>query len=52
VHHGGGIPGFQSEFARFLDDRLTVAILINLDDADVELIADGVAALYFSGTRP
>ena len=46
VHHGGGIPGFQAEFARYLDDRLTVVVLINLDDADVEGIADRVAALY------
>jgi CubicO group peptidase (beta-lactamase class C family) len=46
VHHGGGIPGFQSEFARYVDDGLTIVVLINLDDADVESIAGGVAALY------
>jgi CubicO group peptidase (beta-lactamase class C family) len=46
VHHGGGLPGFQSELARYPDDRLTVIVLINLDDADVEGIADAVAALY------
>jgi arylsulfatase A-like enzyme/CubicO group peptidase (beta-lactamase class C family) len=46
VHHGGGLPGFQSEFARYLDERLTVIVLINLDDADVESIADGVADIY------
>ena len=48
VHHGGGIPGFQSEFARYVDDRLTVIVLINLDDADVQGIAEGVAALYLA----
>ena len=46
VHHGGGLPGFQSEFARYVDDGLSVVVLINLDDADVEHIALGVAALH------
>ena len=46
VHHGGGLPGFQSEFARYVDDGLSVAVLINLDDADVEHIALGVADLH------
>lgn len=46
VHHGGGLPGFISEFTRFVDDRLTVIVLMNLDDADVESIALGVADLY------
>jgi D-alanyl-D-alanine carboxypeptidase len=51
VHHGGGLPGFQSEFARYVADRLTVIVLINLDDADVEGIADGVAAFYLPPAR-
>jgi D-alanyl-D-alanine carboxypeptidase len=46
VHHGGALPGFLSEFARFVDDRLTVIVLVNLGDADPESIANGVAALY------
>lgn len=46
AHHGGAISGFLSEFARFIDQRVTVIALINLDDADVEAIANGVAALY------
>ena len=46
VHHGGGIPGFGAEFARFPDDHLTVVVLLNLDDNNVEEIAAGVAALY------
>jgi CubicO group peptidase (beta-lactamase class C family) len=45
VHHGGAINGFLAEFTRLLDDRLTVIVLINLDDADVESIARGVATL-------
>ena len=46
VHHGGETSGFLSEFARFVDDRLTVVVLMNLDDADVESLANGVAAFY------
>lgn len=46
VHHGGGMPGFRAEFARFVDDRLTIIFLANLDDIDRESILHGVAALY------
>ena len=46
IHHGGGMTGFLSEFARFVDDQLTVIVLMNLDDADVESIVQGVASLY------
>ncbi|MEO8256228.1 MAG: serine hydrolase domain-containing protein [Acidobacteriota bacterium] len=52
VHHSGGIPGFLSEFARFVDDRLTVAVLLNLDDADVKTIARDVATLYLPPPEP
>ena len=46
VHHGGGMPGFRSEFARFVDDRLTIIFLMNLDDVDRLSILYGLAALY------
>lgn len=46
VHHGGGIPGFGAEFSRFPDNRLTVIVLVNLDDNNIEAIADGVATIY------
>jgi hypothetical protein len=45
AHPGRAISGF-SEFARFIDQRVTVIALINLDGVDVEAIANGVAALY------
>ncbi len=45
-HFKVGIQGFLSEFARFVDDRLTIIVLMNLDDADPELIVHGVAAFY------
>jgi D-alanyl-D-alanine carboxypeptidase len=46
VHHSGGMPGFRARYARFVDDRLTIIVLMNLDDVDVDSIVDGIAALY------
>ena len=46
VHHSGGMTGFRTKFARFVDDRLTIIVLMNLDDADVDSIVCGVAAFY------
>ena len=46
VHHGGGMPGFRAELARFLDDHLTIIFLANLDDVDRESILYGLAAIY------
>jgi CubicO group peptidase (beta-lactamase class C family) len=44
--HGGGLPGFVSQFARFVDQRLTVVVLTNGEDVDLPSIVSGVAALY------
>ena len=49
VHHGGSLPGFRAEFARFLDDKVTVIVLTNGDNADAGAIAFGVANLYIPG---
>lgn len=47
VHHTGGMPGFRAGFMRFLDsDRLTVIVLMNLDDVDITSIVNGVTAVY------
>jgi len=46
IHHGGSLPGFISEYTRLVDDRISVIVLINMDDADVRGLARGVAALY------
>ena len=46
VHHGGSLPGFISEYARFVDDGVSVIVLMNMDDGDVRGLARGVAALY------
>lgn len=49
VHHGGSLPGFRSEFARFTDDKLSVVVLTNSDNANPNSIALGVASIYISG---
>jgi CubicO group peptidase (beta-lactamase class C family) len=49
IRHGGSWQGFKSHIARYVDDKLTVVVLLNLADADPGKIAEHVAALYFSG---
>ena len=46
VWHSGGLPGFAAQFHRYLDDRVSVIMLLNSDDADDETILTGVAELY------
>ena len=46
VHHSGGVPGFVCEFERFLDDRLTVILMANVDNRNLEDVAVAVAAFY------
>jgi D-alanyl-D-alanine carboxypeptidase len=46
IHHPGGMPGFRSDIARFVDDDVTVIVLMNLDDVDISSIIDGLAAVY------
>jgi CubicO group peptidase (beta-lactamase class C family) len=48
VHHGGSLPGFRAEMARFPNDSLTVIVLTNADAARPDEIATGVARLYLS----
>ena len=50
VRHGGSVTGFRSEFARFVDDRLTIIVLMNQHDVDWQTIVGGVAALYLPAT--
>jgi CubicO group peptidase (beta-lactamase class C family) len=53
VHHGGTLPGFRAEMARFPNDSLTVIVLANADAARPEQIARGVARIYLStAARP
>jgi CubicO group peptidase (beta-lactamase class C family) len=52
VRHGGGMIGFRAVLARYVDDGLTIIVLMNLEDADREAIVDGVAALYLPKGMP
>ena len=46
VGHGGDMPGFTSFIWRFIDDRLTVIVLSNCENAQTARIALGVAGIY------
>ena len=48
VHHGGSLPGFRAEMARFPDDSLSVIVLTNADGANPAAIARDVARIYLS----
>jgi CubicO group peptidase (beta-lactamase class C family) len=48
VEHEGQWQGFETQISRYVDDRLTVVVLTNLDSAKPEEIADGVAQIYFA----
>jgi CubicO group peptidase (beta-lactamase class C family) len=52
VHHGGTLPGFRAEIARFVDDKLTVVVLTNGNNAEPNSMALEVAALYIPGLIP
>ncbi|MBL8205016.1 MAG: beta-lactamase family protein [Blastocatellia bacterium] len=47
VSHGGSLPGFRSNFARFVDDKLSIIVLTNSGNANPQTVVKGVAALYF-----
>jgi len=48
VSHGGSLPGFRAEMARFPKDSLTVIVLTNADGARPDEIAERVARIYLS----
>jgi D-alanyl-D-alanine carboxypeptidase len=52
VRHGGSLPGFRAGLFRFVDDKLTVVVLTNGDNANPGSIALGVAAVYIPGLIP
>jgi hypothetical protein len=53
VFHTGGTFGFYAVISRYLDDRLTVIVMTNIDErhADVLKIAGDVAAIYLPDTK-
>jgi len=46
IHHDGQFPGFRSDFERFEDDKLTVIVLANLDNASLASLAIKIAGFY------
>ena len=43
--HGGSWQGFQTQYSRFLGDKLSVIVLANLAQANPALFADGIAGI-------
>jgi CubicO group peptidase (beta-lactamase class C family) len=48
VEHEGRWQGFEAQISRYLDDGLTVVVLVNSGTCDPHLIADEVAAIYLA----
>lgn len=53
LEHGGAWQGFSTEISRYVNDRLTVVVLTNLDasHSDAQRIAHAVAMLYLPGLK-
>ncbi len=47
THHGGGIPGFHTYIARFIDDETMIAVLANDPEIEVEKITREIARYLF-----
>jgi D-alanyl-D-alanine carboxypeptidase len=52
VAHNGGLPGFLSDYEHFIDDKLTVIVMINSTSADPGKIALNVAGFYVPALAP
>jgi CubicO group peptidase (beta-lactamase class C family) len=52
VHHPGGMPGFRADIARFVDDGLTIIVLMNLDDVDIDALLEVLAGIYLPARAP
>lgn len=53
LEHGGAWQGFSGDISRYVDDRLTVVVLTNLDasHSDARRVAHEVASLYIPGLK-
>src|SRR5258708_5104957 len=49
VEHQGAWQSFKTQISRYMDDKLTVVALINLEGPKPSRIVDHVAEMYFSG---
>lgn len=53
VHHNGAMNGFVGNISKYLDDQLTVIVLVNQSGlSNTEGIATGVARIYIPTIRP
>ena len=52
IEHGGAWQGFETQISRYVDDKLTVVVLTNLEGAKPARIAHGVASLYLKKATP
>jgi CubicO group peptidase (beta-lactamase class C family) len=48
VSHDGAWQGFKSAIARYVDDKLTVVVLANLEQAQPGKVAEHVAGMYLA----
>ena len=46
IRHSGSWQGFRTEISRYVDDKLTVVVLANLESAEPGKIAEHVAKMY------
>jgi CubicO group peptidase (beta-lactamase class C family) len=49
IEHGGAWQGFKTQISRYVDEKLTVVVLANLEDAKLSPLVDHVAEMYLSG---
>jgi CubicO group peptidase (beta-lactamase class C family) len=52
IEHGGAWQGFVAHIARYVDDGLTVLVLVNRSGVAVPALSTGVAALYVPDLIP
>ena len=52
VHHWGGMIGFRAGVAKFVDDGLTIIVLMNLSDVDIGTIVLRLARHYLRLEQP
>lgn len=52
VNHGGSLPGFRAQYTRFVDHKISIAVLTNGDNANAGALAVGVANFYIPGLIP
>jgi len=53
IEHGGGIPGFSTQITRWVDDGLTVVVLVNQSGTvNANALANGIAGHYIPELRP